>query len=106
MTKKKMLTNAERVMRSRLKHNHVQVLFKKEHRAQIRLIASKQNKSFVQFIDDEMEKLIQSAKRQYGRDFAVLLDQARDSTLAPGDVDAIELYDSPPIHKANTKRAS
>lgn len=79
------LTATERTLRSRHKLNRVQVLFKKEHRAQIRIIAMRQNKSFVQFLEDEMDRIIQAEKRRRGPKFAILLDHARDTALGLHD---------------------
>jgi len=82
---KKSMTDAERTLRSRLKLNRVQVLFKKEHRAQIRILAMRKKKTFVQFLEDEMERIIQEAKRKGGPEVQVLLDKARDTALQSVD---------------------
>lgn len=91
---KKQLTDAERVLRSRHKHNHVQVLFKKEHRAQIRLIAERNQKTFVKFLEDEMERIIRQAKRDYGRGFARQLELAKATSMRPARAREIPLPDA------------
>jgi phosphoribosylanthranilate isomerase len=106
---KKQLTDAERVLRSRQKHNHVQVLFKKEHRAQIRLIAERKQKTFVKFLEDEMERLIRQAKRDYGRGFAKQLDLAKTTSMRPAKSREIPLPDAamplfPPVKPKNTPK--
>lgn len=79
--KNKNRSDSERVIASRKKYHHVQVLFKKEHRAQIRLIAKRRDMTFVAFLEQAMDRIIADAKRQYGRQFARLLDAAKDASF-------------------------
>ncbi|MHB8742078.1 MAG: hypothetical protein ACYC9L_03050 [Sulfuricaulis sp.] len=109
--KTRQLTETERVLRSRHKHNHVQVLFKKEHRAQIRLIAHRQQKTFVKFLEDAMEHIIAQSKRRYGPSFARELDQAKDAALQPARSRSLVLSNTsvpifPPVRPAKSAKRS